>query len=331
MYGRATLMIDMSRPAGIDPRIKATAISHLCGLAAGYPAIARADEAAMASTLHCRGGALKRQIAIPAPPLPRLIFRPGERSQHKAAPGKTGGTRMPLFGVHLYPTAYSMDPIDVVKAAEERGLDSATYPEHTHIPASRKTPFPFGGELPKHYAELHDPFIVLAAAASVTRRIILGTGVCLIPEHDPIVLAKQVASLDVICRGRFFLGIGAGWNAEEMENHGSRLKARWPITRERVLAMKRIWNNAEGQFHGKFVNFDPVWSWPKPVQAGGPPVLLGSASPRSIERLMDFCDGWYAPDLVSDLAYYARGIATLREWSSGRGRQLREVHLSIQL
>jgi probable F420-dependent oxidoreductase len=238
---------------------------------------------------------------------------------------------MALFGVHLYPTAYSMDAVEVVKAAEERGLDSATYPEHTHIPASRKTPFPFGGELPKHYAELIDPFIVIAAAASVTRRIMLGTGVCLIPEHDPIVLAKQVASLDVICQGRFFMGIGAGWNAEEMENHGSRLKIRWPITRERVLAIKQIWNNAEAQFHGKLVNFDPIWSWPKPVPTGGPPVLLGSASPKSIERVMDFCDGWYAPDMVSDPAYYRRGITTLVEWASNTGRQLHDVHLSIQL
>ena len=238
---------------------------------------------------------------------------------------------MPMFGVHLYPTAYSMDPVEVVKAAEERGLDSATYPEHTHIPVSRQTPFPFGGELPKHYAELHDPFIVIAAAASVTRRIILGTGVCLVPEHDPIVLAKQVASLDTICGGRFFLGIGAGWNAEEMENHGSRLKLRWPITRERVLAMKQIWNNAEAEFHGKFVNFDPIWSWPKPVQAGGPPVLLGSASPRSVQRLMDFCDGWYAPDLISDPAFYARGISTLRQWALDTGRRLTDIHQSIQL
>jgi len=238
---------------------------------------------------------------------------------------------MPMFGVHLYPTASSMDPIDVVKAAEERGLDSATYPEHTHIPTSRRTPFPFGGELPKHYAELHDPFIVMAAAASVTRRIILGTGVCLVPEHDPIVLAKQTASLDVISKGRFFLGIGAGWNAEEMENHGSRLKTRWPITRERVLAIRQIWSNAEAEFHGRFVNFDRIWSWPKPVQPGGPPVLLGSASPKSVERMIEFCDGWYAPDLVSDLAFYARGITSLREWASSTGRQLTDVHLSIQL
>ena len=238
---------------------------------------------------------------------------------------------MPIFGVHLYPTADSMDPVAVVQAAEERGLDSATYPEHTHIPVSRKTPFPFGGELPKHYAELHDPFIVIAAAASVTRRILLGTGVCLIPEHDPIVLAKQTASLDAICKGRFFLGIGAGWNAEEMGNHGSRLSLRWPITRERVLAVKQIWNNPEAEFHGRFVDFDCIWSWPKPVQAGGPPVLLGSASPKSVERLMEFCDGWYAPDLVSDTAYYARGISRLREWASHTGRRLADVHLSIQL
>src|SRR6266851_7136823 len=158
---------------------------------------------------------------------------------------------MPMFGVHLYPTAYSMDPVEVVKAAEERGLDSVTYPEHTHIPTSRKTPFPGEGELPKFYAELHDPFIVMAAAASVTRRIKLGTGVCLITEHDPIVLAKQIGSLDVICRGRLFLAIGAGWNAEEMENHGTRLKTRWLVTRERVLAMKRIWSDAEAEFQAR--------------------------------------------------------------------------------
>jgi len=224
-----------------------------------------------------------------------------------------------------------MDAVQVVKAAEQRGLDSVTYPEHTHIPTSRRTPFPGPGELPKFYSELLDPFVVMAAAASVTTRIKLGTGVCLIPERDPIVLAKQSAALDVICKGRLFLEIGAGWNAEEMENHGTRLKTRWPVTRERILALKRIWNNAEAEFHGRFVNFDPIWCWPKPIQAGGVPVLLGSASPRSIERVMDFCDGWYAPDLMSDPEYYRRGITTLREWARSAGRQLDDIHLSIQL
>jgi probable F420-dependent oxidoreductase len=238
---------------------------------------------------------------------------------------------VPIFGIHLYPTAYSMDPIETVKAAEERGLDSVSYPEHTHIPVSRRTPFPYGGELPKHYAELHDPFIVMAAAAVSTRRILLGTGVCLIPEHDPIALAKQVASLDVVSRGRLFIGIGAGWNAEEMENHGSRLNTRWPITRERVLAMKEIWSKTDAHYHGKFVNFDPIWSWPKPVQTGGPPILLGSTSSRALERLMDFCDGWYAADLIGDPGYYARAIGELRDWASRTGRQLADVHLSIQL
>ncbi len=238
---------------------------------------------------------------------------------------------MPIFGIHLYPTADSMDPIEAVKAAEERGLDSVSYPEHTHIPVSRRTPFPYGGELPKHYAELHDPFIVMAAAAAATQRILLGTGVCLVPEHDPIGLAKQIASLDVVSRGRLFLGVGAGWNAEEMENHGSHLKARWPITRERVLAMKEIWNKTDAEYHGRFVNFDPIWSWPKPLQAGGPPVLLGSTSPKALERLMSFCDGWYAADLVSDPGYYARVIGELHRWASRTGRQLEDVHLSIQL
>jgi probable F420-dependent oxidoreductase len=206
-----------------------------------------------------------------------------------------------------------------------------TYPEHTHIPTSRKTPFPGEGELPKYYAELHDPFIVMAAAASVTSRIKLGTGVCLITERDPIVLAKQIASLDVICRGRLFLAIGAGWNAEEMENHGTRFKTRWLVTRERVLAMKRIWNNAEAEFHGGFVNFGPIWSGPKPLQPGGPPVLLGSASPKSIERVMDFCDGWYPPGFLSDLEFYRSGITTLRAWASRAERHLEDLHLSTQL
>lgn len=238
---------------------------------------------------------------------------------------------MPMFGVHLYATDYSMHPVEVVRAAEERGLDSVTYPEHTHIPASRKTPFPFGGEMPKHYAELHDPFIVMAAAASVTTRIKLGTGVCLITEHDPIALAKQIASLDVICGGRLFLAVGAGWNAEEMENHGTRLKTRWPVARERILAMKRIWSDAEAEFHGRFVNFDPIWSWPKPVQPGGPPVLLGSASPKSIDRVIDFCDGWYPTGFSSDMEAYRSGITRLREWASSTERRLEDVHLSAQL
>jgi probable F420-dependent oxidoreductase len=238
---------------------------------------------------------------------------------------------MPMFGAHLYVTQHSMDPVELVKAAEERGLDSVNYPEHTHIPTSRKTPFPGEGDLPKFYAELHDPFIVMAAAASVTRRIKLGTGVCLIPERDPLVLAKQVASLDVICKGRLFLGIGAGWNAEEMENHGTRLKTRWQVTRERILAMKQIWSNAEAEFHGRFVNFDPVWSWPKPVQSGGPPVLLGSASPTAVDRAMDFCDGWYPPGFLSDFEYYKSGVTRLHEWAARTGRRLDEVHLSTQL
>ena len=235
------------------------------------------------------------------------------------------------YGAVIFQTDYAIRPDEIARAAEDRGFESIFFVEHTHIPASRRTPYPLGGELPREYSHTMDLFVALTMAAAATRKINVGSGICLVIEHDPIVLAKQVASLDVICKGRFFLGVGAGWNAEEMENHGSRLKTRWPITRDRVLAMKRIWSDAEAEFHGRFVNFDPVWSWPKPVQTGGPPVLLGSASPKSIERLMDFCDGWYAPDLVSDPAYYARGITTLREWASRNGRQLEGVHLSIQL
>jgi alkanesulfonate monooxygenase SsuD/methylene tetrahydromethanopterin reductase-like flavin-dependent oxidoreductase (luciferase family) len=144
-------------------------------------------------------------------------------------------------------------------------------------------------------------------------------------------LAKQIASLDVICKGRLFLGIGAGWNAEEMENHGTHLNTRWQVTRERILAMKQIWTKNEAEFHGRFVNFDPVWSWPKPVQSGGPPILLGSASPRAIDRTMDFCDGWYPPGYLSNFEYYKSGIVRLYEWAASSGRRLEDVHISTQL
>jgi len=199
---------------------------------------------------------------------------------------------MLTFGVSLFPTDQTIGPIDLAKAVEERGLDSLFVPEHTHIPASRKTPFPGGGDLPDHYWRSHDPFVALTAAAAVTSRIKLGTGICLVIERDPIQLAKEIASLDVISNGRFILGIGAGWNQEEMENHGASYQNRWKIVREKILAMKEIWNNDEAEFHGEFVDFDPIWSWPKPAQAGGPPIWMGAKSKWSLERIADYCDGW---------------------------------------
>ncbi|MCH9820066.1 MAG: LLM class F420-dependent oxidoreductase [Gammaproteobacteria bacterium] len=199
---------------------------------------------------------------------------------------------MAAFGVQIFPTDQTIQPIALAKAVEERGLDSLFFPEHTHIPTSRKTPFPGGTDLPEWYWRTHDPFVALAAAAAVTSRIKLGTGICLVIERDPIVLAKECASLDMISGGRLILGIGAGWNVEEMANHGASFEHRWAIVREKVLAMKAIWTEDAAEFHGKHVNFDPIWSWPKPVQPGGPPIWLGANSKWVFDRVADYCEGW---------------------------------------
>ena len=199
---------------------------------------------------------------------------------------------MANFGVQIFPTDETIQPIEIAKAVEERGLDSLFFPEHTHIPTSRKTPFPGGTDLPSWYWRSHDPFVSLAAAAAVTTRIKIGTGICLVIERDPITLAKECASLDVISGGRFILGIGAGWNVEEMENHGASYKNRWKIVREKILAIKEIWTKDEAEYHGDFVDFDPIWCWPKPLQAGGPPIWLGANSKWAFDRVAEYCDGW---------------------------------------
>src|SRR5260370_9819591 len=156
--------------------------------------------------------------------------------------------------------------------------------EPTHIPAARKTPWPGGAELPKEYWHAHDPFVALGAAAAVTKKLKLGTGVCLVIERDPITLAKEVASLDMISGGRVIFGIGAGWNVEEMANHGAQFKRRWKIVKEKILAMRPIWTKEAAEFHGDFVNFDPVCSFPKPVLAGRAPLLLVVHSPHPRQR-----------------------------------------------
>jgi probable F420-dependent oxidoreductase len=223
---------------------------------------------------------------------------------------------MPRFGVSIFPTDYSIQPVELARAVEERELDSLFVTEHTHIPASRKSPWPGGAELPQEYWHTHDPFVALAAAAATTQRIKLGTGICLVVERDPIQLAKEVASLDMISGGRFVFGIGAGWNAEEMQNHGASFARRWAIVREKVLAMKAIWSQDEPEFHGEFVDFDPIWSWPKPVQRGGPPIWLGAQSRWAFERVVDYCDGWMPIGLKGGLA---KGMQSLREAAARAG------------
>ena len=199
---------------------------------------------------------------------------------------------MTEFGALMFPTDYAIRPAALARAIEEREMDSLFFPEHTHIPVSRKTPFPGGGELPKEYSNTYDPFVALASCAAVTERIKLGTGICLVVERDTITLAKEISTLDRISNGRFILGIGAGWNAEEMENHGIEFKNRWKVVREKILAMKELWTKDEAEFHGDFVDFDPVWSNPKPVQFGGPPIWMGASSKWSYERIAEYCDGW---------------------------------------
>jgi len=196
------------------------------------------------------------------------------------------------FGVLIFATDYSIQPAVLGRVLEQRGFESLFLPEHTHIPVSRQTPWPGGAELPREYSHTHDPFVALSAVASVTSTLKLGTGITLVTERDPIVLAKQAASLDFISAGRLLLGIGAGWNVEEMANHGIEYAQRWQVLRERMLAMRAIWQKEEAEFHGTFVDFDPLWSYPKPVQVGGPKVLLGASSRWTWARIAEYGDGW---------------------------------------
>jgi len=196
-------------------------------------------------------------------------------------------------GVFYFPTDYGIDIGELARELEARGFDSLFVCEHTHIPVSRKSPFPGGGELPRRYVHTHDPFVALSFAAGTTKKLLLGTGVCLVPQHDPIVTAKTIASLDRLSGGRFVFGIGGGWNVEEMENHDVRYDTRFRVLREHVLAMKALWTEEMASFHGEFVNFDPVWSYPKPLQQPHPPILLGGESDHTLKRVVAYCDGWF--------------------------------------
>ena len=229
------------------------------------------------------------------------------------------------FGIVTIPTHYTIQPAELGRWAEESGFESVLFGEHSHIPTSRKTPFPLGGELPMYYSEFFDPFVALTAAAAVTQKLKVGTSVCLVPEHNPINLAKSTACLDRVSNGRFLFGIGAGWNAEEMGDHGIAFKDRWKQTRERVLAIREIWTNDEAEFHGQFVDFEPIWCWPKPVQVGGPPILMGADSKWVPKRIAEYCDGWIPidrPDL-------AGGLAAIREQMEQFGRSMDQFDLSV--
>ena len=196
------------------------------------------------------------------------------------------------FGLTMFATDYSV-PIDILAGtAEKLGFESLFVPEHTHIPASRLSPWPGGADLPRDYWHTLDPFVSLALAASATKSLKIGTGISLITERDPILMAKQVATLDFVSGGRLILGVGAGWNQEEMENHGVAFSTRWRILRERILAMREIWTQDEAEYHGEFVDFDKIWAFPKPIQAGGPKILIGASSEYVFQRIADYGDGW---------------------------------------
>ena len=204
------------------------------------------------------------------------------------------------FGVMMFPTEYSVGPDQLAVMVEQRGYESLFFPEHTHIPASRATPYPAGGELPPEYSRTYDPFVALTAAAMATQQLKIGTGICLIIERDPIITAKEVASLDRVSGGRFLFGVGAGWNVEEMANHGTDAKRRFGIMRERVEAMKAIWTEEEASYHGRHVDFERIWAWPKPLQDPHPPVLVGGNGPTVSDRVIAYGDEWMPNRVGSD-------------------------------
>ena len=228
------------------------------------------------------------------------------------------------YGIAVFPADYAADPATIARLVEERAFESLFFPEHTHIPAARQTPYPAGGELPRQYSRTYDPFVALTAAAAVTERILLATGICLVIERDPITTAKEVASVDHLSGGRFLFGVGAGWNIEEMENHGTDPRRRFALMRERIEAMKAIWTEDEAAYHGDQVDFDRIWCWPKPLQKPHPPVLVGGNGERVLERVVAFGDEWM-PNRASGLR---ERIQALNRLAGEAGRDPIPVTLS---
>jgi probable F420-dependent oxidoreductase len=212
------------------------------------------------------------------------------------------------FGIGYFPTHDGVSPGALARVVEERGHESLFFPEHTHIPASRETPYPAGGELPRKYFHTYDLFVALTAAAATTSRLRIASGICLVIERDPITTAKEVASVDFLSGGRLEFGVGAGWNREEMANHGTDPRVRMAIMAERVQAMKAIWTQDEASYHGKHVNFERIWSWPKPAQRPHPPVLVGGNGPTVLDRVLDFGDAWLPNNTGEDLLARAREL-----------------------
>ena len=233
------------------------------------------------------------------------------------------------FGGAMFFTDYSMTAMELARALEERGFESVWAPEHSHIPLTRKTPFPGGGDLPKQYYDAMDPFVVLAAASQVTRTIKLGTGVLLVQQRDAIQTAKLVASIDQVSQGRFLFGVGGGWNQDEMENHGTNFATRHKLARERIEAMKAIWTQPTAEYHGEFVNFDPMQTWPKPVQTPHPPILVGGAFPYSARRAIRYGDGWMPQVTQSAATPLTELIPRFRQMAAEAGRDPATLQINI--
>ncbi len=233
------------------------------------------------------------------------------------------------FGAAMFFTDYSMGPAELAVELEQRGFDIIWAPEHSHIPVSRKTPFVLGGDLPKRYYDVMDPFVTLTAAAAATKTIRVGTGVCLIAQRDPIQTAKLVASIDQVSGGRFVFGVGNGWNQDEMENHGTAYATRHKRARENIEAMKEIWTKSKAEYHGEFVNFDPMMTWPKPVQKPHPPILVGGAYPYSARRAVRYADGWMPQVTKGNPTPLTELIPLFRRMCTEAGRDPAKMDISI--
>ena len=231
------------------------------------------------------------------------------------------------IGAYMFATDYTIDIVELATAMDDRGFESLFVPEHTHIPSSRQSPWPGGGDLPKMYIHTHDPMVSLAFAAAATKNLKIGTGICLVPQHDPIVLAKSIASLDMLSGGRFIFGIGGGWNVDEMENHGVAYKTRFAQMRENILAMKEIWMEDTATFQGDFVEFEKIWSYPKPVQDPHPPILLGGETDYTLRRVVDYCDGWFPRGRGGFDPHEA--MSRLKQHADEAGRDMSTLQVSV--
>ena len=231
------------------------------------------------------------------------------------------------IGIFYFATEYGHNVVDVARDAEQRGFESLWLPEHTHIPVSRKTPYAGGVELPKEYAHTLDPFVALAAVATATKHIRLATGISLLIERDTITMAKTLATLDLLSNGRAILGVGGGWNREEAEHHGVEWSQRFQKLEEQITAIKIIWANDEASFHGEHVRFDPIWSWPKPIQRPRPPILLGGETDHTLRRVIKYCDGWLPR--ARDPEIIVRGIARLNELAEEAGRDTESISVNV--